>query len=242
MALQVDKTCPTSVTTKTGTFTFHAQKVTSCQAEKFCRGLGQILAPITNVEDHEALQKVADQRCGIFEKPNDQITSYHVGLNNVFCGNEVYRVFPNGVAWNETLHGKMYWITKDKGTCFSTLYTPLGGIEGSISVLARRKDCSDWKFRFICLHPASKECNCAVNNVDSGANEHVKSEAVFAVNRNVNILWQVVGFCVLALICFLLFVIRTLKNKCKFLKKNFYCLKTKNEILERKLIKEKRIG
>ena len=104
--------------------------------------------------------------------------------------------------------------------------------------------CIDWDFRFICLDPAKKESDCAVNKVDSSANEYVKSEAVFAVSENVNksiILWQIVGFCVLASVCFLLFVIRTLKSKCKSLKINVGSLKSRVEFLERKFVKERQV-
>ena len=83
-----------------------------------------------------------------------------------------------------------------------------------------------------------------MNKVDSSANEYVKSEAVFAVSENVNksiILWQIVGFCVLASVCFLLFVIRTLKSKCKSLKINVGSLKSRVEFLERKFVKERQV-
>ena len=229
MVVQVDKKCANSVTTKTGTFTFYTQKVTSCQAEKFCRGLGHILAPITNMEDKRALHKVADQRCGIFSTPDDWSESYHVGLSNKFCGNEVYRVFSNGAAWNETLHRKMYWITGMKNSCYSTLWTPVNGITSRMSVLARRKDCSDWNLRFVCLDPAEKKSDCAANKV--GANESVKSEAVVSGNVN-SILWQLVGFCVLASICLLLFVIRMLRSQNKCLKINVDVLKEEIKVLK----------
>jgi len=244
MVVQVEKTvenaCPTSVTTKSGTFTFYTQKVQRCKAENFCRSLGHILAPITNMEDRKALQDTANQRCGIFDP---RIHTYHIGLDNNVCDGKFHRVFPNGVAWNETLHSKMYYTSKMKSNCYGTAWSPQNGIKSPLIILAKRADCSDWEFRFICLDPAKKENNCLVNEVDSNVSQAKKDEAVFMESGDLNQqtgMWQLVGFCVLALICFLLVIIRTLKRKNSSLKVHVDSLRSENKVLKKHLITENR--
>ena len=235
MVVQVERTCPTSVTTKSGTFTFFPQYVPRCKAEQFCHKLGQILAPVTNIEDRWALQEIADQKCGIFVTPTD-IPSYHIGLNNHVCGGEVTRVFTNGVAWNEKVHSKLYYITKAKSNCYATLWTPFNGFNNRIGVYTRPENCSDFSFRFICLAPAKNENSVEVTEVDSSVNNSVNSEALIFDGENVNQLtvwWQLAGFCVLASVCFLLNVNRLLNKKNKNLSLDNDSLKGKIEFLEK---------
>ena len=54
---KINQSCPSEVTTPTGKFTFHNEKMSMCEAKKFCAAKGEILAPITNKEDFSAVYK-----------------------------------------------------------------------------------------------------------------------------------------------------------------------------------------
>ena len=202
---------------------------------QICHDFGQILAPVTNIENRWALQEIADQECGMFVTPTD-IPSYHIGLNNHVFGGKVSRVFTNGVAWDEKVHPKLYYITKLKSNCYATLWTPFNGFNNRTGVYTRPANCSDFSFRFICLDPAKNEKSVTVTEVNLGVNKSVNSEALFVDGGNSNQLtvwWQLTGFCVLAAVCFLLVVIRLLNKKNSYLKLDNDSLKGKIELLEK---------
>ena len=102
--------CVTEVVTPTGKFTFHDQQLSVCEAKKICASKGEILAPITNRADFEALYRVTQMgnhpSCPFhygFE------FMYSIGLDVTPCGKgKQDRVFTNGVVWNNTVHGKLY--------------------------------------------------------------------------------------------------------------------------------------
>ena len=50
--------CTTQVTTQTGRFTFYFKKMSICEAKKFCAEKNEILAPITNRNDFDAVKKI----------------------------------------------------------------------------------------------------------------------------------------------------------------------------------------
>ena len=58
--------CKTTVTTKTGTFTFHNVKVPKCKAEYLCAQSGEILAPFTNQEDIDAVTGLVNLNCDFY--------------------------------------------------------------------------------------------------------------------------------------------------------------------------------
>jgi len=217
MTLSMEKKCPTSITTKSGTFTFYEQKVLKCQAEQICRSKGQLLAPITNMEDRKAIQKLADQNCGIFR---EQIQAYHIGLENKVCGNEVTRVFSNGVKYNKTLHDEMYFILPRKGiNCLATLWPPDQGVKGAIVVVGNFDNCKENPRRFICFDPIKANNN---STVTEEAPKLKRSERSEALSREISLtdlqslhsLSQVFAFCILATICCFMFVLnRKLKNR-----------------------------
>ena len=53
-------TCNTTVTTPTGVFTYFSKKVTVCEAKAECAKIGQIIAPVLNFRDLDALRSIAD--------------------------------------------------------------------------------------------------------------------------------------------------------------------------------------
>ena len=52
-------TCNATVTTPTGVFTYFSKKVTLCKAKAKCAKIGQILAPVLNFRDLDALKSIA---------------------------------------------------------------------------------------------------------------------------------------------------------------------------------------
>ena len=149
-------TCRTSVKTPTGVFTFHDKRVNYGQAKIECLTRGEILAPLTNADDVNALRSIIDinnKDCEFHYGFND----YQIGLDITICGGVQTRIFTNNVIWNETEHGQLYeWVgseTKDINVArFSTYITDkLFIIEDS-----KRSDLE----RFICLKPSSKAPSC----------------------------------------------------------------------------------
>ena len=107
-------TCNTTVTTPTGVFTYFPKKVTVCEAKTECAKIGQILAPVLNFQDLDALRSIAD-----YENPdckfhsNIELYSYHIGLDVDTCGKKNFMLFSNNVVYDEKEHGKLYkWVGK----------------------------------------------------------------------------------------------------------------------------------
>ena len=235
MSLQLEKNCPTSITTKSGTFTFHTEQVPSCKAKKICASLGRILAPITNVEDRDAIQNITNQRCGMFR--NRGINLYHVGLDNIVCDNEVDRVFTNGVEYNKTLHDKLYYFyPRDGSNCLASLWAtgqPVGS--GNVFVIGMPDTCEDYKKPYICLDQAKDDnsTEVAVNLKRSRRSEITLSENDSTNQRSLFLAWQLFFVCFLAIVCCFLFVaVRKLKVKIKNLNKKVSILTTENNSLK----------
>ena len=148
-------TCETSVTTPTGVFTYYDGDLTYNQAKVACAKKQQILAPITNKFDYEALLRIADSRNGTCEFHRVYL-KYHIGLDvrKNYAGIET-RLFTNNIIWNDTEHGPLYWErgheTKDIN---SAVLFPLGKKMGIV------RDYGNSKRRYICLKP-SVENICA---------------------------------------------------------------------------------
>ena len=96
--------CIKSIKTSSGTFSFSEKEMTRCEAKKYCRERGQILAPITTTEDKEAVLKMLDPDCVDYYSE----TFYHIGLDVYPCGDKQERVFTNGVEYNKDVHGHLY--------------------------------------------------------------------------------------------------------------------------------------
>ena len=221
------KKCPTSVTTKSGTFTFHDQEVPRCKAEKICRSLGQILAPITNMDDKKALQKLADQKCGMFKIRS---AVYHLGINYDKCGNEAHISFTNGDQWNKTLHESLYGFSKKTSNCMTTIWMPMMGLETKFYGYGRKalqpSGCMEYAHKFICLQPAQaaeKKNNCSSEPVAELRRARRSFAEISSSGGELSVAspLQMAAFCVLALFCCFLFVVnKSLKRKVSFLKKN----------------------
>ena len=74
--------CSNKVTTASGTFTAYNDLMTHCRAKKFCKEKGQILAPVTNQKDVDALKKMLDHSCPM----HYGVYNYHIGLDVNQCG------------------------------------------------------------------------------------------------------------------------------------------------------------
>ena len=97
--------CSMSTTTSSGTFTIIHDEMTRCEAKKYCRERGQILAPVTNQEDKDAILKLIDpEHCQVHRGD----LFYHIGLEVTPCGKTQDRVFSNGVIYDHSVHGKLY--------------------------------------------------------------------------------------------------------------------------------------
>ena len=223
MKLQMEKNCPTSITTNSGTYTFYDQRVEKCEAEEICQSKGQILAPITNMEDRKAIEKLGSQRCGIFL--DHYASSYHIGLEIKKCGNKVTKVFSNGVAYNKTLHDSFYHFYPAKGYehCLTALWMPYQGVEAPIYVIGKFNKCKDYHERFICLDPAKPD-NISTVTEEARHQRRSKRSVMFSREnellgqQNFYFMSQIFGVCLLATVCCSLLVAnRKLKKRNNFL-------------------------
>ena len=97
--------CSMSTTTSSGTFTVVNKEMTRCEAKKYCREKGQILAPVTNQEDKDAILKLIGAKHCKIDRGN---MFYHIGLDVTPCGETQERIFSNGVFYDRSVHGKLY--------------------------------------------------------------------------------------------------------------------------------------
>ena len=237
MTVQLEKSCPTSITTKSGTFSFHTEEVPSCKAKKICASLGRILAPITNAEDRNAIHGITSQKCGIFK--GRLFDTYHVGLDNIVCDNETHRVFTNGVEYNETLHGEFYYIyprNKKKSNCLASLYATGDPADKSkVFVISMPDTCEDYRKRFICLEQAKyNDSNLVPHELKkSKRSELTASGAGLKNQQNLFFLSGLFFVCLLAIGCCVLMVaVSKLKVKNKSLNERNLILETENKSLK----------
>jgi len=218
MVLEIEKSCPTSITTSSGTFNFYEEKAEKCQAEEICKSKGQILAPITNMEDRRAIEKIGSQECGIFRM---FLETYHIGLEIKKCGNKVTKIFSNGVAYNKTLHDRFYHFYPAKGYdhCLTALWSPKHGPEARIAVVGKFKKCKDYVRRFVCLDPANSTVNeDALHLKRSKRSEKLSTDNVSLGQENFYTMSQMFGLCFFACLCCFLFVVnKAQKERIKFL-------------------------
>ena len=146
----------TSITTASGKFTFYTETdKTRAEAKKLCEEKGEILAPITNRADLEALHKFATgcTNLGIGR-------SYFVGLEMI---DKDTRWFTNGVVYKEEVHGSFNYVYNVNGklpACWETYFsTREAGFRGMHTIYNRQ--CYPTRNEFICLKPAvnSSACN-----------------------------------------------------------------------------------
>ena len=149
---KINQSCPSEVTTPTGKFTFHQEKMSMCEAKKFCAAKGEILAPITNKEDFSAVYKTLlsgdHEGCWL-----QGFNTFMIGLDITPCGRgKQERFFTNGEAWDQNVHGKLYFDH------INSWFKPC--VWASIDYDMNQPSLNMWlgcyKFpkRFICLKPA----------------------------------------------------------------------------------------
>ena len=148
--------CATEVTTPTGKFTFYGEDVSVCEAKKVCAAKGEILAPITNMDDQKALYRVTQEgnhpECPFHY---GHFKLYSIGLDVTPCGKgRQDRVFTNGVVWNDTVHGKLYtdYMDSRESPC---VMAQLVTISPKPAVVTFGKLCRPTNQRFICLKAAA---------------------------------------------------------------------------------------
>ena len=157
-------TCGTSVTTPTGTFTYFKTPVTACQAKIECANRGQILAPITNQHDLNALRSIAKLEDPSCKFHYGGLYQYHIGLEVNRCRNRLHRLFSNNVVYNKTLHGNLYrWVGNKSEAVNRGSYSPY------YKKLFIVRDFG-LKQRFICLKP---------NANNASAEPIIKKEIVY---------------------------------------------------------------
>ena len=121
------------------------------------------MAPVSNYEDSQALVKAFDPTNCPF---HNYYATYHVGLDLYSYDNELVKVFPNGILWNNTIHEPLYldytkpyydqW--KNYSKCPEAfLDIAVGSDKKSLGILPGNTICNR-KRRYVCLKPAS---NCA---------------------------------------------------------------------------------
>ena len=153
------RTCTTVVNTASGEFTFHSEVMSRCEAKKFCKKQGGILAPVTNRQDLNALKEAAYNRNK--ECPfHYGVHQYNVGLDITPCGYKKQdRWFTNGVEWDKKVHGPLYEET-DTSLVYPCTYAgffPYTGDDGKMVIALRGDHCDEVPFRFICLKPPAKD-------------------------------------------------------------------------------------
>ena len=129
-----------------GTFYFHDQELTRCQAARECAKTNTILAPITEKSDFTALSKAYNDYEGAVPKP------YHIGLE--IARDNSGRVFSNGVEWNQKKHGSFYTeadYQPDSGDCLNAFMVP--EIFPDELVIDYKYKCERYTSRFICFKP-----------------------------------------------------------------------------------------
>ena len=167
--------CATEVTTPTGKFTFHDQGVTVCEAKKICASKGEILAPITNRADFDALYRVTQAGNHPSCPFHYGAFPYSIGLDVTPCGKgKQDRVFTNGVVWNDTVHGQLYSEGPDSRTS-PCVHASLRTFENKPHVYSYGYFCRHSWPRFICLKEASPS-ELASSGSCSSSPEAVSSE------------------------------------------------------------------
>ena len=171
--------CNTQVTTPTGKFTFQFQEMSYCEAKKVCAEKNEILAPITNRNDYDVINKAV--KSGNFPGCpfHNGWQEYFLGLDVTPCGKgKQDRVFTNGEVWNEAVHGKLYVDTVDSWNqpCVFSSYS----VDFRKPTIGAWSRCYQSDFRFICLKPvvpvetkvSSESCNSQSEALKSSGNNH----------------------------------------------------------------------
>ena len=137
--------CSKKVTTSSGTFTAYNDEMSHCRAKSYCEKKGQILAPVTNQKDADALVEMLDHSC----PQHGGTKEYHIGLDINNCGTTEKRVFTNGVKYDKAVHEPLYFdYSKSDVDCplaYLDCISPFPLIIGNVP------ECYPQKMRVICL-------------------------------------------------------------------------------------------
>ena len=219
----MNSSCSKEVFTATGKFTFHNEQVWICEAKKICAKNDEILAPITNKQDYDAIMKVAKMG----NHPNCPFHygdhTYFIGLDITTCGRgKQERVFTNGVAWDEDVHGKLYddsWHIKKYNCAFAQLAS--WGTKPWLDFWG--ESCHQKTNRFLCLKPS--DAPVAGTRSDSCS---FKPQAIKSNNELNFASAAIIGFCGIASVIFSFVAVkyyqkyRTIKEKHGQMKASLY--------------------
>ena len=154
--------CSNKVKTASGTFTAYNDVMSHCKAKSFCEKKSQILAPVTNQNDLDALVEMLDHSCPQHWGENN----YHIGLDVNQCGVSEDRVFTNGVKYDKAIHGNLYDDYSE-----ADVECPLAWMD-CISpmplMIDNKPNCYPEKMRVICLDQSTATASPVVQeNSDS---------------------------------------------------------------------------
>ena len=152
-------TCGYTTATSSGTFTVYNKELTKCEAKRFCRDKGHILAPITTQEDKNAVLKLLDPSCDIHK--GGEI--YLVGLDITPCGKSQDRTFTNGQSYKESVHGHLYEDYNDPDTKCPIAY--FDSIIESLEI-SKEPQCISQRQRFLCLDQSTAVASPIVKDDD----------------------------------------------------------------------------
>ena len=137
--------CPKKVTTSSGIFSFSERQMTRCEAKKYCRKRGQILAPITTQEDKDAVLTMFKDKC--FNNYSESF--YHIGLDVFPCGATQERLFTNGDKYDASLHGHLYDDLGEAGDKCPQSY--LASLSYNPFTIGTKRNCYPQEHRALCL-------------------------------------------------------------------------------------------
>ena len=165
--------CGFSRTTSSGTFTVYHKKLTKCEAKKFCRDKGHILAPVTTQEDKDALLDLLDDEC----EEHYGATVYLLGLDITPCGKTQERTFTNGVAYDKSTHGRLYedYNTPDSKCPIAYLHMLADAL-----IIGHEPQCISQKLRFFCLDQSTATASPIVKEGEQGVKMSISQASMVA--------------------------------------------------------------
>ena len=140
-----------------GTFTaYYNRNVNKSAAQKECAKHGQILAPITEKEDFDAIIEVLSTKNEENLLTGRHLWDYMVGLE--VASDNSHRIFTNGVEFDKEKHGSFY---KDDDYYELTNYTcPLALLypRDPTSITVENTWCESLLYSYICFKPKNEPC------------------------------------------------------------------------------------
>ena len=147
------------VTTSTGTFTFHEEKVNKCKAKQICEEQGEVLAPLTKNSDRKQIRealKFDDDACYDFWLGK----RFHIGIDVEVCEGELYPSTTTGEKISSDLEKNFQMVNflpnfKAVDTSFVPV-SPFGSqrLDGMTMIAWGQSKHSSAKYSFACLKPA----------------------------------------------------------------------------------------